>query len=125
MRGFSLYQFAHAVWNLIAVGSRTVTAATVSDKTGYSLTVGSYAVRASSTQHISWAILNAAQTGDVSISTITLARAGVTNTGGAIATNTWSDGSNKHFFQSTSSIRAERDGTTGQLNTSGIVIELT
>lgn len=37
MRGFSPFQVAHAVWNLIAIGSRTVTVTTNNDKTGYSL----------------------------------------------------------------------------------------
>lgn len=38
----SLGQIAHAIWNLVALASRTVTASVVSDKTGYSLTAGSY-----------------------------------------------------------------------------------
>ena len=68
MRAFSLQQLAYSVWNLIAVANRTVGAAasvtgavgsvtgavgsltTNNDKTGYSLTAGSYSVRASSTQ---------------------------------------------------------------------------
>lgn len=39
-----------AVWQQIPVANRTVVASTVSDKTGYTLTAGSYSIRASSMQ---------------------------------------------------------------------------
>lgn len=82
-----------AVWQHIPVANRTVGAAasvtgavgsvtgavgsvtTVNDKTGYSLTAGSYVVRASSTQTANIVIANPAVTATATISSVTVTRA--------------------------------------------------
>lgn len=73
MRFLSIYQVAYAVWNQIPVASRTVSVTTNNDKTGYSLTAGSYSIRASSTQ--SGTITISGGTGTSSPSSVTTTRA--------------------------------------------------
>ena len=67
---FSLQQLANAVWNLVVVASRTVE---VNTKTGFSLTAGSYQVRASSTQRGTITGSGTSTTGAVSSVTTTRA----------------------------------------------------
>lgn len=64
---------ANLTWKLVALANRTVTVTTNNDKTGYSLTAGSYSIRASSTQRqvTSAASVNA----DVTFSSVTTTRA--------------------------------------------------
>lgn len=71
MRFPSLGQIAYAAWNTVAVANRTVE---VNTKTGFSLTAGSYSVRASSTQG---GIVTLASTtsGTATISSVTTTRA--------------------------------------------------
>lgn len=72
MRVPPLGQIASAVWNAVAVASRTVE---VNTKTGFSLTAGSYSVRASSTQRGSATMGGTVGTADITISSVTEARA--------------------------------------------------
>lgn len=63
----------------ILLSSGAVTAGTVNDKTGYSLTAGSYSVRASNSQR--GTATTGASTGDVSISAVTTTRATANHAG--------------------------------------------
>lgn len=67
-----------------------ITAAVNNDKTGYSLTAGSYSTRASSTQRGTVAI-SAALSGTASISSVTLVRAIETWSGQSVNANDVSD----------------------------------
>ena len=61
-----------AVWQQIPVANRTVE---VNTKTGFSLTAGSYSVRASSAQTGTVTIINTATTGTAAITSVTTTRA--------------------------------------------------
>lgn len=116
----SLSQIATAVWDLVGVGNRTVTVTTNNDKTGYSLTAGSYAVLASSVQRGTITITspNSAQT--ASVSTVTTTRTRCANLGTENAGNVASpmarvelvNGSNVEAFQvmGTDPVRSETVG---------------
>lgn len=63
------------VWTQVPVASRTVT---VNDKTSFSLTAGSYSVRASSSQYVTGdASASTAQAFAMTISSVTLTRAAI------------------------------------------------
>lgn len=61
-----------AVWTQVPLTNRTVT---VGDKTGYSLTAGSYSIRASSTQHGTGTVASSSSSGSATISSVTTTRA--------------------------------------------------
>ncbi len=108
MRGFNIYQIADSVWSMIAEASRivrlspgtgtgqislssgAVTVGTNNDKTGYSLTAGSYTVRASSSQRgtIAFASGDASQTVTIASVTTTRASAAGSGRGPALAAET-------------------------------------
>lgn len=67
---------ANAIWALVPIARRSVTASTVSDKTGYSLTAGSYVQRASSSQH------GQATANPTTVSSVTTSRAHLSFSGG-------------------------------------------
>ena len=60
------------VWSQVPLANRTIT---VSDKTGFSLTAGSYSVRASSTQAGVTSLTSTATTANAAISSVTTTRA--------------------------------------------------
>ena len=62
-----------AVWQQIPLANRTVVASTVSDKTGYTLTAGSYSVRASAVQTAILAVTGASSNTSA-ISSVTTTR---------------------------------------------------
>mgnify|MGYP001565068321 CR=1 FL=1 len=74
-----------------ATGNMTFTGGTVvdtnNDKTGYSLTAGSYSVRASSTQFIAVAIANGAQTVTGSHSSVTTTRTQISHDGSRVSSS--------------------------------------
>ena len=77
-----------AAWQQIPVANRTVE---VNTKTGFSLTAGSYSVRASSTQHGDATIPDPGTSTTAAISAVTLIRASAGHmgqAGGPTATNT-------------------------------------
>lgn len=69
-RGFS----AWLVWTQVPVGNRTVE---VNTKTGFSLTAGSYATRASSTQRGTITVTTTSNTASISSVTVTRAHEGM------------------------------------------------
>lgn len=111
MRGFpSLGQIASAVWGLVAVASRTVE---VNTKTGFSLTAGSYSVRASSTQESLITIANTAGSNTAAISSVTTTRAVVTQVGpGNGAVTAFTDALVRTRLTDSTTLTASRSGTT-------------
>jgi hypothetical protein len=97
------------VWSQVPLANRTIT---VSDKTGFSLTAGSYAIHASNNQR---GIINISDTisfNTAAISAVTLARAlcgfGGPWTNEASIVNALA----RIFLSTTTVVRAERGGTT-------------
>ena len=66
------------VWSQVPLANRTIT---VSDKTGFSLTAGSYSVRASSTQRGTILISNPSTSNTAAVSSVTTTRATETFSG--------------------------------------------
>lgn len=73
-RGFNPF----VVWSQVPVANRTVE---VNTKTGFSLTAGSYVVRASSSQRATAAFANGGTTVSILISSVTTTRATATGNG--------------------------------------------
>ena len=74
MRGIAS-AVAIAVWNLVAVASRTVTVTTNNDKAGYSLTAGSYSIRVQNTQRAVITISEGTSSNTATITSVTMGRA--------------------------------------------------
>ena len=83
MRALSIQQLAYSVWNLIAVANRTVE---VNTKTGFSLTAGSYSVRASSNQRAVFTVADTTSSNTSAVSSVTTTRAFLGWTGGSYNT---------------------------------------
>lgn len=102
------------VWSQVPVASRTVT---VSDKTGFSLTAGSYSVRPSSSQQGTGSISNGATSGSASISTVTLARASYScGLMYAALSPTVGNSMARTYLSATTTISADRQSTSENLS---------
>jgi hypothetical protein len=123
-RGSLTYPLVSAsVWDaaFTPVASRTVTASTVSDKTGYSLTAGSYVVRASSSQRVAIA-LTAVSVATGTITSVTTTRAS--------CAGTWRGSTNQQesacvvYISAATTVTAQRDSGANNANAYAEVWEL-
>ena len=98
------------IWSQVPVANRLVE---VNTKTGFSLTAGSYSVRASSSQSGSGSITSTNATGSISISSVTVARASLFYSG-QNRNNTGSTGSVNSYISATTTVSLVR--TIGDAN---------
>ena len=94
------------------------------DKTGYSLTAGSYSSRASSTQLAQGNIINAATTANATISAVTLVRAILSGSCALVAATAVVDGLITNEFTTTTNVRFTRGGTGNTATGLAHVLEL-
>ena len=99
-----------SVWTLTPVASRTVE---VNTKTGFSLTAGSYAVRASSTQIAELTILNATSSNTATVSSVTTTRASLRHAGAAAPNQTIDNCITAVLLTNATTVTARRIGSTG------------
>ena len=105
----------------ILLTAGAVTVGTNNDKTGYSLTAGSYSVRASSNQRGTATIANTADAASITISSVTTTRASVVGTSRGGTSTTIADIACTFLMDTSTSVSGNRGGTTG---TAGIAIEV-
>lgn len=92
------------------------------DKTGYSLTAGSYVVRASSTQHTG-SSLAAVGSNTIAISSVTLARASIYQNGNDISTDDVTDSCVRSTLTSATVVTVTRGSAGGTANADVVVAE--
>lgn len=105
--------FANAIWTLVAVGSRTVE---VNTKTGFSLTAGSYSIRASDVQGFVVGIANGqGPPVNTTIAAVTLARASLDYCASSGDVNTVGNSSAGCYLaiNSTTNVQMQRENSSG------------
>ena len=103
----------------IALSSGAVTVGTNNDKTGYSLTAGSYVLHASNNQRASITITSPATSNTAIISSVTTTRARLAYLGDFTnATTTGNDENTNVVLTNATTVTATRNGTGGNTTTS-------
>lgn len=107
-------------WTLMPVASRTVE---VNTKTGFSLTAGSYIVRASSTQRVLGSFNANAQVNSA-ISSVTVARAFEAVSGAPVAATAIVDSISYAQITTATNVQHNRGGATSTATSAASVVEL-
>lgn len=129
--GVNLLTWLGAAPNALISGRVDANAQVVGDKTGYTLTTGSYIVRASSTQKFLIAVMDGNLTATASLSSVTVTRSIIVsggiktnwNSGGGDATDIWNTTLELTSATVATATRTRQDGATDAYH-AGNVIEL-
>ena len=107
------------VWTQVPVANRTVE---VNTKTGFSLTAGSYSVRASSTQSGTITV-NSVASDTATISSVTATRAFLAGGGNQGANDNFSDSKGRVILTNATTVTANRAGSIGSIIANYHVLE--
>ena len=110
---------AVAVWTQVPVANRLVE---VNTKTGFSLTAGSYSVRASSTQYGTTGAVTAASN-TITISSVTTTRAVVNDNGYRATADTLSEHATNVTLTNATTVTVVKGGATGNIIATVVVAE--